>query len=179
MPDGAQKAALAVELFGKSGMDMIPFLNNGSEGIKQLQDEAKKLGLEIDTTTAKMSEQFNDQLETLQKQAGSLGMVMASELLPGLVAVAGGLIEFMRESGAAAVIGKTLSYAIKGIASALVFLIEGVSTGVTLLGTFGAAVAKLVIGDFDQIDDVMSIGFEKMKKSALDAGDMLKKIWVS
>ena len=29
LEDGAVKTALAVKLFGKSGMDMIPFLNRG------------------------------------------------------------------------------------------------------------------------------------------------------
>ena len=32
LPDGAEKTALAVEVFGKSGADLIPFLNAGARG---------------------------------------------------------------------------------------------------------------------------------------------------
>lgn len=47
MPDGIEKNALAMKLFGKSGTDMIPFLNKGSEGIADLEKEASKFGLVI------------------------------------------------------------------------------------------------------------------------------------
>lgn len=47
MPDGALKSATAVQLFGRSGRDLIPILNKGSEGIKELEREADKLGLTL------------------------------------------------------------------------------------------------------------------------------------
>lgn len=53
MPDGPQKAALAVKLFGKEGMAMIPFLNQGRDGIAQLTDEARRFGLVISGETAR------------------------------------------------------------------------------------------------------------------------------
>ena len=33
MPDGAEKAGLAMKLFGKSGADLIPLLNEGADGL--------------------------------------------------------------------------------------------------------------------------------------------------
>lgn len=36
MPDGAEKSALAMQLFGKNGMAMLPFLNKGAAGIQEL-----------------------------------------------------------------------------------------------------------------------------------------------
>lgn len=45
MPNGAEKSALMLQLFGRNGMAMLPFLNKGAEGIKQLSDEAEKMGL--------------------------------------------------------------------------------------------------------------------------------------
>lgn len=42
--DGAGKAALAQQLFGKSGAEMIPLLNQGKEGIERLKNEAIALG---------------------------------------------------------------------------------------------------------------------------------------
>ncbi len=47
MQDGPEKTALALKLFGKSGMAMMPFLNKGSAGIKELMQESDKLGTTI------------------------------------------------------------------------------------------------------------------------------------
>jgi len=177
MPDGAQKAALAVELFGKSGMDMIPFLNNGSEGIKQLQDEAKKLGLEIDTTTAKMSEQFNDQLETLQKQAGSLGMVMASELLPGLVGATGGLIDFMKESQAATIIGTALGVSVKVLTQIFIYFATGLSSVYFFLAGISGEIDNIINLRFDKLGSSISSNFSKIQSSAVTAQKTIDALW--
>ena len=45
MPNGPEKTATALQLFGRAGMDLMPFLNKGKDGIKQLSDEAEKMGL--------------------------------------------------------------------------------------------------------------------------------------
>ena len=48
MQDGAEKTALACQLFGKSGTAMLPFLNKGSAGVAELTAKAKELGIVID-----------------------------------------------------------------------------------------------------------------------------------
>lgn len=48
MDDGAQKTALAMTLFGKSGTALLPFLNKGAAGIEELKAKAKELGIVID-----------------------------------------------------------------------------------------------------------------------------------
>jgi hypothetical protein len=63
MPDGADKAALAVKLFGKEGLAIIPFLNQGREGITALMEEAQRLGLVMSEDVARASEVFNDNLD--------------------------------------------------------------------------------------------------------------------
>jgi len=45
MPDGVEKTGLAMQLFGRSGKDMIPVLNKGAEGLHDLGVEAEKFGL--------------------------------------------------------------------------------------------------------------------------------------
>ena len=52
IPAGAQKSALAVELFGKSGADLIPFLNQGQDGVEALTGELQDLGVQISGDTA-------------------------------------------------------------------------------------------------------------------------------
>ena len=65
MPDGADKAALAIKLFGREGLNLIPFLNQGREGITALMEEAQRLGLVMSEDVARASEVFNDNLTRL------------------------------------------------------------------------------------------------------------------
>lgn len=47
MPNGAEKTALAMELFGKSGAAMLPFLNRGAEGLTELEKKTAEYGLTL------------------------------------------------------------------------------------------------------------------------------------
>lgn len=47
MPDGAEKTAEAMKLFGRSGADMIKVLNQGADGLQNLENQADKLGLTL------------------------------------------------------------------------------------------------------------------------------------
>lgn len=49
---GMESTALATQLFGKSGADMLPILLQGSDGIRAMGGEAEKLGLVLDQKTA-------------------------------------------------------------------------------------------------------------------------------
>jgi lambda family phage tail tape measure protein len=82
--DGANKTALAVALFGKAGAQMIPLLNSGAEGLKQMADEAKKLHLVVSTQTAKAAEEFNDSLTRLNGITQGLINKFTEGLLPTL-----------------------------------------------------------------------------------------------
>ena len=44
LPAGPARTALAMQLFGKAGTQMLPFLAKGKEGIKGLMEESDKLG---------------------------------------------------------------------------------------------------------------------------------------
>lgn len=81
MPDGADKAAASLKLFGRSGEELIPFLNAGADGIERLQDEARKLGLEISTNTAMEADRLNDSIDRLKKSIEGV----ANQTLPGLL----------------------------------------------------------------------------------------------
>lgn len=44
MPNGPKKTAEAMKLFGRSGKDLLPFLNKGKDGLKELGKESDKYG---------------------------------------------------------------------------------------------------------------------------------------
>lgn len=84
MEDGANKSALAVKLFGKSGLDLVPFLNQGKEGIQALTKEAERLGVVVSGEAFAASERFNDNLERLSTSAEGLKRSIGNAALPML-----------------------------------------------------------------------------------------------
>lgn len=82
--DGPAKAALAMKVFGKSGEDMIPFLNLGAAGLAASADEAKRLGIELGSGAAKAAADFNDSMKKMDLLSDSVSQRFVNQLLPGL-----------------------------------------------------------------------------------------------
>lgn len=84
MPDGAEKTALAMELMGRSGANMIPLLNGGSAALQQLMGEADQFGQVFTAEMGANAEAFNDNISRLQGVLGNVAAKIAQELLPYL-----------------------------------------------------------------------------------------------
>jgi len=94
LPDGAQKTAAAMLLMGRSGANMIPLLNGGSEALNGLLAEAKAFGLEISAETGRSAEAFNDNLSRLGYAVQGVSMGLAAALAPALVVVTDAMVRF-------------------------------------------------------------------------------------
>ena len=137
MPDGAEKAALAVDIFGKAGAEMIPFLNQGRDGIGALKQEAAELGLQLSADTAAQAGNFNDALDKLKLATQSIGNQIIASLLPALNDMASGMVESAKQGGTLRVILdgvvlalKTLALGAATVGKAFVALGEAIGAGV-------------------------------------------------
>lgn len=63
--DPTQKAALAMQVFGKAGANLVPLLNEGEAGIAKLRAEAQKLGVSLTDEQAAAGQTFNDVLDKM------------------------------------------------------------------------------------------------------------------
>ncbi|MDA2936838.1 phage tail tape measure protein [Acidobacteria bacterium AH-259-A15] len=118
MEDGTQKTALAMDIFGRSGMALIPMLNEGRTGLAGMMTEAQNLGLVIGTDTARSAERFNDALLKLTSATtGIVNVILGSGLLDGLVVMAEGLADLVvnadKTGGAFTVLSEVLTFPIK------------------------------------------------------------------
>lgn len=108
MPDGVEKTALAVQLFGKAGMDMIPMLNMGSAGLAEAQEKAAEYGQRM-AELAPHADRFNDLLAEMAFQSKVTGINIGLELVPPMIKfleqlqegkkIAGGWLSAMWEFG--------------------------------------------------------------------------------
>ncbi|MFQ0992914.1 phage tail tape measure protein, partial [Gilliamella apicola] len=82
MPEGIYKSDLALAVFGKSGADMIPLLQGGSDAIRDLIKQSDELGMTFSNEEAKSSAEFCDSLDTLKKSARGVFNTIGKQLIP-------------------------------------------------------------------------------------------------
>lgn len=119
LEDGTTKAALAQALFGKSGLELTEFLNQGADGLDAFAQKAAELGIIIDSKTAAAADNFNDTLGDLKAAVGGLGLGIARELLPVLQETLAGLVELIKNGNLASDVASVFGAAINFAAGAL------------------------------------------------------------
>ena len=156
MPNSANKTAAAIALFGKSGAELIPMLNGGSAGIKELADEADRLGLTISTQASQQAARFNDNLDKLSQAATGLSLRMGQALVPALAR----LTEIINDKAFQEMLAK-IGEVIAFVGEACITAVE---TGINLLSdAFYALVglAKQVLDTLSQLVDGILSGISR------------------
>jgi len=82
MPDDARKAEAADRLFAGAALQLIPILNKGSAGLRELGDEAERLGFVMGDEALAESEAFGKGIARLLALVKGLGNILATHLLP-------------------------------------------------------------------------------------------------
>jgi lambda family phage tail tape measure protein len=98
--DGAGKAALAQEAFGKTGAEMIPLLNQGASGIRALGSEAKQLGAIYSGDLAKTAADFNDNLTKIKLGSEAAAVSMAGPLIGALAKLSAQYLQAKKDGDA-------------------------------------------------------------------------------
>lgn len=170
--NGPAKAALAIELFGKAGAEMIPLLNQGAEGISELKDEAEAFGLVIGNDVAKAAADFNDNLTRMQLASEGFATSVAAQVLPTLNQFAAYVLE---GSKGAATFGSMIGTAFDTVAQTVAVLGANIMFVLKSIGRELAAWAAQVMaalrGDFagfTAISDAVKEDGERARKE-LDA----------
>jgi len=169
LPDGAQKTALAIELFGKSGAALIPFLNQGADKIEAMNEQADKLGITISGNTAQAASDFNDQIDLMTLGVQGLASRVAADLLPDMVSLANSMFDASSK-------GDDLNTTAKNIADSLRTAFNVMEAGyhVTrglIMAFVGLGDAIAMIGDANLIG-IMRGKFAESKAAAQAAFEM-------
>lgn len=90
MADSTDRAALANDLFGKSGQNLAPLFNQSAEATKALIKEAHNYGMVLSDEGVKASADFEDSLTRMQGTLNGLKTGMMSEFLPALTSIMDG-----------------------------------------------------------------------------------------
>ncbi len=96
MEDGAGKTAIAMNIFGRAGANLIPLLNSGRKGLADMAGEAQSLGVVISQDAAKAAERFNDNMTRLQSALDGLMNETLAPLIPQLADFAEKILEVIK-----------------------------------------------------------------------------------
>jgi hypothetical protein len=158
---GAEKTALATDLFGKSGSMLIPTLNEGSKGLKELGDQAAATGLVMSTSTVNGAAAVSDKIDMLQGSFRGVINDLMDGMLPALSEVGSGLLYTTERSGILKEVGAALGFVLKGLAVVIV----GLAKSVTILGTalfaLGKSAVAVLKGDFSGAWDAIVEGKDR------------------
>ena len=168
--DGPEKAALGNALFGKSYQSLLPLLADGGKALQENIDYYKQFS-GTTTETAKAADAFNDTLGKIELVAGQLGRNLASELLPGLQAVADEFLRVGEQSNAFSGLAKAARVAFETIAilgANVVFVFEGIGREIGAVAAQMVALATLDLDAFNAISEAVKED-GKRARAELDA----------
>lgn len=177
LEDGAAKTALAVEIFGKSGTEMVPLLNSGSEGIAQMTAMAEKLGLVIEDSTAAQAGNFNDTLELLGLGVQGVGTRIAAQLLPTLNSLTGSFLESMTSGDRLAGVADFLAASLKILYTVGLGIVEVFNTVGKTLGAAMGQVLAILRGDFAQASEIGSAWQQDVKAGWSSTSAAVQAAW--
>lgn len=153
---GANKTTIAMTVLGRGGMEMVPMLNQGSAAIKEMMDNAEKLGMVISTDFAHAADNINDNLASLAATVkGSMNVAMA-ELAPTLETLSGNFVKLSLDTEAAKGAGESIAVALKMVATVVLGLGNLVVWAGDNFGAFAAAIVRAIHGDFKGAMDILS-----------------------
>lgn len=90
------RAAAVAGALGDRMSVLVPLLSGGSDALRQMVEEGKKYN-PVTEESARLAEQFNDNLTRLKASAGAAGVSIATDLLPSLAATSDRVRELLDE----------------------------------------------------------------------------------
>ena len=153
LPNGPEKAAIAMDIFGRSGSKLITLLNGGTEALERFNYETSE-------NFAQNAEYFNDQISILQIQFEGFRMQLADALLPALNAILEVFSDLFDSGTDFGPLFKTIEVGVRGVGAVVLGLVQSMRFFTRVL-TDLVSIANLVRqGKFGEALNVAQVGLE-------------------
>ena len=93
--DPTERAGAALKIFGSAGQQLLPLFTSGSEGLAAMREEARKLGVSVDESTAKLGAEYEDAMTRVKQSLFGVKAALAKEFAPALVDAANRAAELL------------------------------------------------------------------------------------
>jgi len=156
LEDGPNKVAIAIALLGRQGQALIPFLNEGADGMDKLTQSAKDAGAILGGDAARAAEEFEQKLNLLKAEAvQGLGNAISAELLPTLNQLADAWTAGGGKAQGYAVIAQGIGFVLRSIGSIVLEVAREFETLGSAIGGAAAALGAAASGKFSEASSIL------------------------
>jgi hypothetical protein len=148
MENGATKAALAMEIFGRSGASLINLLNGGAASLTEFN-------YAVSNEFAQNAEFFNDQIAVLGIRFDGFRKQLTDALLPALNTIVGVFSELFSAENDFSGFFKAIEIGIRGISIGIFATIKLVDEMIRIIGQLGKRVQNFVNSVVEKIPNWM------------------------
>ena len=167
MENGATKAAIAMEIFGRSGASLINLLNGGAASLEEFN-------YEVSENFAQNAEFFNDQIAVLAIRFDGFRKQMTDALLPALNTIVGVFSELFSAENDFSGFFKAIEIGIRGISIGIFATIKLVDESIRVVSRLAERVKNIVKGVIDSIPQWMLKMLGVTGNIAKDLGNRFK-----
>lgn len=160
------EAATAMELFGKSGSELLEFLNLGSSGLEQMGARARELGGIIDSDTAAAAAKFRDRTDEMTLAMEGLYLQIAADMLPAMTQLTEGFTDFVKDGERVAEVTNT----IKGTFEVLGGAVDFVAPLFKAIDDVIQGLSMSVVGLDESLRGLLDLNWDKVKRGWEVAG---------
>ena len=170
MPDGAQKAAAAVALFGKSGTELIPLLNEGAASME-------KFTYKVGEDFAARSDLFNDTITELSIKTQGFGLELTDALLPALQSILEVFADLFDTDQDWTALFDVIKVGLRAVATVIYASIKLVDVAIKNVVAYFEAVGQVLQGNFSGARDIVQNRIGALLKQAQQDFAQIQKIW--
>jgi len=191
MTNETEKAALSTVIFGRAGTSLLPMLKGGRQGLLDMMNEARQLGLVMTTKDATAAADLTDAWSRLTKSGKMVAIQVGAQLAPmmkriatRLLEVIGPVIQWVKSNGQLIIMVAKLG-AILTAAGAAIFTVGAAAAGLgtalagaaTVAATFGTVLGAIISPIGAVIASVAALGYYILfhTQAGADALDWLGK----
>lgn len=152
LPNGPEKAAVAMDIFGRSGSKLITLLNGGSEALERFNYETSE-------NFAQNAELFNDKITTLQIQFDGFRAELTDALLPALNSIIEAFSTMFSAEADFTGFFQAVEIAIRGVGISIAATVMGITEIVELIKASATAIGAISLGNFGEaVEALQSYG---------------------
>lgn len=185
-----ERDALAMEIFGKSAMDLSGIIDDGGAALKKYGEEAEDAGLIMSKEAAQDAAELNDEIDklksTFKMSMTQMGASLAKQLLPALQKLADKVTKVLQwfsslngttQKTILIVAGLVAAISpVAAIISKITSVVSGLSSAFTFLtGPVGLVVAAIAAAI--AIGVLLYKNWDTIKAKAQEIGTAIKNAW--
>lgn len=179
MPNQWLSPARAMKLFGRAGADLIPIFAEGSEGIAELREQARDLGLVMSEDMVHRAAQLNGVLEQLKAISSGLTHDFAGPFLDAAKELGDQFLEWFKANRAIIrtrieQFAKALIAIFRALGAAVKFVVQWFDA---LLIGVGALTAAFILQNYSLA--ALAAGYASAGYAAVVAGIKAAAAWVA